>query len=193
MEEIKKIKALLEEDRPVSWDNMPDIDLYMDQIISYLPRQSIGGRPPVITPAMVNNYVKDGRLPRASGKRYHREHLAYLTVIGLLKNVLTVKDMKVLLENQFPAGTEKEYYGKFLEQIDEAYTGVTGALDEDLSEDELAETALVFALASCASKAACEHLISVIRMREQEDEQKAKKDAPKKGKPEKKPLEESES
>ena len=42
MDEIKRIKALLAEDRPVEWEALPDIDLYMDQVVSYLPRQSVG-------------------------------------------------------------------------------------------------------------------------------------------------------
>ena len=65
MEEIQKIKALLAEDRPGDWESLPDIDLYMDQVVSYLPRQSVGGKAPSMTPAMINNYVKDGLLPRA--------------------------------------------------------------------------------------------------------------------------------
>lgn len=63
MDEIKAIKALLAEDRPEAWDALPDIDLYMDQVVSYLPRQSVGGKAPAVTSAMINNYVKDGLLP----------------------------------------------------------------------------------------------------------------------------------
>ena len=74
MEEIQRIKELLAKDRPGDWDALPDIDLYMDQVVSYLPRQSVGGKAPSMTSAMINNYVKDGLLPRACGKRYHKEH-----------------------------------------------------------------------------------------------------------------------
>ena len=34
MEEIKRIKALLAEDRPGDWESLPDIDLYMDQVLT---------------------------------------------------------------------------------------------------------------------------------------------------------------
>ena len=120
MEEIKRIKALLAEDRPGDWEALPDIDLYMDQVVSYLPRQSVGGKAPAMTPAMINNYVKDGLMPRACGKRYHKEHLIYLTAIGLLKNVLTVKDMKLLLDREVSEGQEQTFYEKLLKGIDEA-------------------------------------------------------------------------
>ena len=73
MDEIKAIKALLAEDRPEAWDALPDIDLYMDQVVSYLPRQSVGGKAPAVTSAMINNYVKDGLLPRACGLNMAKE------------------------------------------------------------------------------------------------------------------------
>ena len=46
MEEVLNIKKLLAEDRPETWDTLPDIELYMDQVVSYLPRQSVGGKLP---------------------------------------------------------------------------------------------------------------------------------------------------
>ena len=176
MEEIRRIKQLMEEDRPVNWDSLPDIDLYMDQVVSYLSRQSTGGKAPVITSAMINNYVKDGLLPRANGKRYNREHLASLTAISLLKNVLTVKDMHLLL-SQFKLGANAPQYDDFLSYVDEAFKGVDSALDADLSGDELARTALILALASCASKTACEHILSIIR---EQTEPRAEEPHPKK-------------
>ena len=42
---------------------------------------------------MVNNYTKSGLVPRADGKKYGREHLAYLTAICILKRVMSAKDM----------------------------------------------------------------------------------------------------
>ena len=98
MEELEELKKRLEEERPMVWDGFPDIGLYMDQVISYVSRQLItydGGE--TLTPAMVNNYIKDGLLPRADGKKYARTHLAYLTAICALKQVLSVKETRALL------------------------------------------------------------------------------------------------
>ncbi len=176
MEEIKRIKALLAEDRPGDWESLPDIDLYMDQVVSYLPRQSVGGKAPSMTPAMINNYVKDGLLPRACGKRYHKEHLIYLTAIGLLKNVLTVKDMKLLLDREVSEGQEQAFYEKLLKGIDEAYSRTNEDLSPDLSEEELTVAAMRLALTSCAAKAACEEILGVIREKYPEEDPKAKKE-----------------
>lgn len=197
MEEIKNIKALMAEDRPNEWDNLPDIDLYMDQVVSYLPRQTVGGKAPSMTSAMINNYVKDELLPRACGKRYHKEHLVYLTAIGLLKNVLTVKDMKLLLDSEVHEGQEQAFYESFLGHVDEAFSGVNLGLDENLQEEELADAALALAMTSCAAKTACEHLLTVIRSKHPEEDPKQKKEkekeaakeAAKKAKAEKKAAE----
>lgn len=176
MEEIIRIKELLEQDRPEAWDTLPDIELYMDQVVSYLPRQSVGGKVPSMTSAMINNYVKDGLLPRACGKRYHKEHLIYLTAIGLLKSVLTVKDMKLLLDNEIREGEERDFYGKFLLGIDEAFAPVEQRIEAELTEEELTEMAMRLALTSCAAKTACEHLLAVIREKNPEEDPKTKKE-----------------
>lgn len=77
LEEIRALKERLEGERPVDWEGFPDIGLYMDQLISYMPRQLIHyGEGEALTSAMVNNYIKDGAMPRAEGKRYSRTHLA---------------------------------------------------------------------------------------------------------------------
>ncbi len=176
MDEITRIKALLAQDRPEPWETLPDIDLYMDQVVSYLPRQSVGGKVPSMTSAMINNYVKDGLLPRACGKRYHKEHLIYLTAIGLLKNVLTVKDMKLLLDREIVPGQEDAFYEKLLRGINEAYQAVDADIDPDLTADDLTVMAMRLALASCAAKTACEQLLAVIRSGDPEEDAKLKKE-----------------
>ena len=70
MEELLDLKSRMEQERPTPWEELPDLALYMDQIISYMPRQLIrfdDGE--ALTSAMVNNYIKDGLVPRrrASG------------------------------------------------------------------------------------------------------------------------------
>ena len=71
MNELMDLKERMEHERPAQWHELPDIALYMDQIIAYMPRQLIRfDDREALTSAMVNNYIKDalsqsGR--RASG------------------------------------------------------------------------------------------------------------------------------
>ena len=41
MEELLDLKSRMEQERPTPWEELPDLALYMDQIISYMPRQLI--------------------------------------------------------------------------------------------------------------------------------------------------------
>ena len=121
MEAIRELKERLETERPVEWESFPDIGLYMDQLISYMPRQLIHyGEGEALTSAMVNNYIKDGALPRAEGKRYSRTHLAYLTAICALKQVLCVKDAALLLAQTARGREPQELYDLFREELDHA-------------------------------------------------------------------------
>ena len=100
MEELLDLKRRLEQERPAAWNELPDISLYMDQIISYMPRQLIHfDDRDALTSAMVNNYIKDGLVPRAEGKRYSPAHLAYLTAVCALKKVLSVRDISNLIHS----------------------------------------------------------------------------------------------
>ena len=96
--DTKELKRLFSEKRPSDWEQIPDIDLYMDQVTSYMQRQHIGFEVNEnLTPAMINNYVKQKVMPKANGKKYDRDHIAYLTAIVLLKQVISVGDVKTLL------------------------------------------------------------------------------------------------
>lgn len=73
----------------VPWEQLPDLGLYMDQVITYLERVFAPMRPhtteKLITSAMINNYVKAGLVPRPAGKKYERAHLAALVMVTTLK------------------------------------------------------------------------------------------------------------
>jgi len=53
-----------------------------------------------LTASMVNNYTKNALVPRAEGKKYNRDHLAYLTFVCILKQVMSVRDMDLLIRTE---------------------------------------------------------------------------------------------
>ncbi len=164
MEEIRQLKERLEGERPVEWDGFPDIGLYMDQLISYMPRQLIHyGEGEALTSAMVNNYIKDGAMPRAEGKRYSRTHLAYLTALCALKQVLSVKDAGLLLAAAAQGHTPRELYQQFCMELDRALDVTSGSLDARAGEEELPNLALALALRSYADKLACQRILELLR------------------------------
>lgn len=179
MEQLINLKEQLLKERPVPWDAFPDIDLYMDQLINYMPRQQIAGRhEDRLTPAMVNNYIKAGLLERANGKRYSREHLAELTIICFLKQVVSVKDA-ALLFSKFPDKDIYSIYGAYIDDLDKSLTSVADRLADDLDDSGIAQTIMHFAVESYAHKLACLRLIDILR--DNEEQKKNTKKAPSKG------------
>lgn len=175
MEELQALRRHLEEDRPVSWEALPDISLYMDQLIGYMPRQLIhAGGAEGLTSAMVNNYIKDGLLPRAEGKRYSKVHLAYLTAICALKQVLPVKDAG-LLAAENGGGDVEEMYRRFRASLNLALNDTAQRLETDCPEEELPRLALTLALRSYADKLACERVIDLMREKTPIPDGKSKK------------------
>ena len=101
MEEISAFRQQLETLRPADWETLPDFPLYMDQVLSYMERQTIRlDESDTLTASMVNNYTKNGLVPRAAGKKYNQEHLAYLTFICILKQVMSARDMDLLIRTE---------------------------------------------------------------------------------------------
>ncbi len=178
MDDWEELCRHIAEDRPVSWEEFPDLALYMDQVISYMPRQLTQFREgESLTSAMVNNYIKDGLLPRADGKRYRAEHLAYLTAICAMKRVLTVKDVKALLAATDPDRNPKEFYERFCSALDEALSETAQRMrGAENSEAELADLALKLALRSYADQLACTRVLDLLRKNapEQEEPKKSK-------------------
>lgn len=165
--ELQNMQEKLENFRPNEWEQIPDLDLYMDQVISYMPRQHIGlNSGEVLTSAMINNYIKVNLLPRANGKKYTREHIAYLTVICLLKQVVSVDQVGELLKTlELGAGDEnkdnvKNFYEDYRKVLDEEFDKVSTILNFDEDEETLAKKALQFAISSYANKLACQEIIN---------------------------------
>ena len=175
MEALEELKERLESQRPVDWEGLPDLNLYMDQVIGYMPRQLIQFEEAEgLTSAMVNNYIKDGLLPRAEGKRYSKVHLAYLTAICALKQVLPVKDAG-LLAAENGGGDVEEMYRRFRASLDLALNDTAQRLETDCPEEELPRLALTLALRSYADKLACERVIDLMREKTPIPDGKSKK------------------
>ena len=99
------------------WEELPDIELYMDQVITLIERYLtplVGEHDSkVITPAMINNYVKLNIMPKPVKKRYGRTHLAYLIVITILKQVILITEVKEGIFLQSKLCSIPEAYNRF--------------------------------------------------------------------------------
>ena len=177
MNELMDLKERMEHERPAQWHELPDIALYMDQIIAYMPRQLIRfDDREALTSAMVNNYIKDGLVPRAAGKRYGPIHLGYLTAVCALKKVLSVRDIGILLRAAEERNkTPEELYQYFCGALDQALSDTAAAIDGEAGREDLARLALDLALRSYADKLACQRILELLRAKQPPNEKEKKK------------------
>lgn len=81
--------------------DIPNIDLYMDQVTSFVEKQlkstKRNAEDKVLTKTMINNYAKNDLLPAPVKKKYSKEHLLLLILIYYFKNILSMKDIETLL------------------------------------------------------------------------------------------------
>jgi hypothetical protein len=165
MEELYELKNRMEQERPTPWAELPDIALYMDQLISYMPRQLIRfGEGEGLTSAMVNNYIKDGLVPRAEGKRYGPVHLGYLTAVCALKKVLSVRDTGVLIAAGQSCGKDdRQLYDYFCQALDRALSDTAQTIDPEAQREDLPRMALELALRSYADQLACARILDILQ------------------------------
>ncbi len=80
---------------------IPDIDLYMDQVTSFMDDRLKGSKryedDKILTKTMINNYAKNKLLPPPQKKRYSREHMLLLIFIYYFKGFLPLTDIQSIL------------------------------------------------------------------------------------------------
>ena len=132
---------------PVPWAQIPDLGLYMDQVITFIGRVFAPVYGPdvrgYLSPSMINNYVKARLIPRPEGKKYTREQIALLVMIVALKQAATMEDIRALLSP--PEGqTVEAMYTAFCAR----FAGILGRLSAD-------GDALDYAIHAAAYRAGC--------------------------------------
>ena len=169
MEDLTELRQRLRTQRPVAWEQLPDFALYMDQVLSYMDRQVIRfDEDDGLTSAMVNNYTKSGLVPRAAGKKYNREHLAYLTAICVLKRVMPTRDMDLLIKQELQGERSvADGYAAFCESLDKALNITADEMELYLDESTLADAAIHFALLSYAAGVASNRYVSLLRQQQE--------------------------
>ncbi len=82
-------------------EDIPNIDLYMDQVTTFMDAQLASTKryeeDKILTKTMINNYAKNNLLPPPVKKKYSREHVLLLIFIYYFKNIFSIKDIETLL------------------------------------------------------------------------------------------------
>ncbi len=104
------------------WDELPEMDLYMDQVIEYISHYveifADDSEHKMITPAMINNYVKLGLIPSPVKKRYSKIHISTLLVITIIKQVTVISLIRNAIDIQMGFDGGRGAYNCFCEELE---------------------------------------------------------------------------
>ena len=125
----KKSNISLNVESPVlpKWEDLPELDLYMDQVIVLMEKYLSNifyQDSKLITSSMINNYVKLGIMPAPTKKRYSREHLAYLIIICSLKQVVPISNIKAMIETKLNTHTISEILDLYSNQYNSTFKSI---------------------------------------------------------------------
>lgn len=126
------------------WEELPDMDLYKDQVITLVERyvgSLVSPEEKIITPSMINNYVKWKMIPAPNKKKqYNRVHFAYLIVITILKQIMTIKEVKEGIVFQARLGGTHQAYNFFCDEQERALRYVLSKINKKLNSEEIDES-----------------------------------------------------
>ncbi len=131
-ERLQKILEHLDGLRYITPETIPNIDLYMDQVTTFMDKHlSDTKRYPddkVLTKTMINNYAKNNLLPAPSKKKYTKEHILLLIFIYYFKNLLSFND----IEQLFRPITDKHFNPSDGMPLEEVYKEIFSQEEADL-------------------------------------------------------------
>ena len=123
--EILNFVDELEIDNKIQLKDIPDLDLYMDQVIqlfegklSSLKRDT---NDKVLTKTMINNYAKAKLLMSIKNKKYSKEHLILMSLIYDFKGILSISDIKTILDpivKKFEEGEDYDLRGLYSQYLE---------------------------------------------------------------------------
>ena len=129
------------------WKEIPEIDLYIDQVVSllenylanYIANDNEKGEH-IITKTMINNYVKHGVVKSPVNKKYSREHIAYLFVIFVLKQIYSMEEIKKLITLAIETSPIDQAHNRFCSELEKAikmtFTGESYINNDRLSQEQ---------------------------------------------------------
>ena len=139
------------------WEELPDFDLYMDQVVKLLdtylaPLKAEDEK--AITSTMVNNYVKQKLVKPSVKKKYTRLHLAYLIVVFILKKVYSIQEIVELISLQIHTFPVESSYNVFCDVFEKTLIQVFSQQKTDVDYGN-ADSELAYMLQNVVTSIAC--------------------------------------
>ena len=143
--DIIELLSSISFDEQVNLNDIPNIDLYMDQVTTFMDshfkKYKRNEKDTIVTKTMINNYTKNKIIPPPLKKKYTKNHILLLLLTFHLKHALSINDIKILLNNitkpydEIKSENSKDILSHELESIYKAYIDLEKLVFKDLSEN----------------------------------------------------------
>ena len=111
-------------------EDIPNIDLYMDQVTTFMDEHLVEGKrfpdDKILTKTMINNYTKNQLLPPPYKKKYSKDHMLLLIFIYYFKNILSINDIRSIFKPLTEMFSNKEEFKKNDINLETIYAEVFG-------------------------------------------------------------------
>ncbi|MFS0822074.1 DUF1836 domain-containing protein [Bacillus sp. 1P02SD] len=137
MEIEKDLLKVLEIDKNIFLEDIPQIDLYMDQVIQLFENTFTTSKrnedEKILTKTMINNYAKGKLLIPIKNKKYSRDHLILLSLIYQLKSGISINDIRATLDPVNQRVMDDEEFN--LEDFYKSYLALFGKNGNEFKRD----------------------------------------------------------
>lgn len=137
---LDSIMAKLSDSNEIKPSDIPDIDLYMDQVTTFienkLGNEKRSKKDKLLTKTMINNYSKAKILTPSKNKKYNKQQMIQVIMIYYLKQVLSIADIEALFLPLFEAAEDnpnliEDIYNTYLQAKKKNMQNVSFVLNEN--------------------------------------------------------------
>lgn len=100
------------------YHEIPDVGLYLEQVTKYISDSLAPLTDAAVTASMISNYVKRGLISNPVKKQYSREQIAYLIYIAVVKNVLSMDEIRLTVGVQQQSYAPQVAYDYFCAELE---------------------------------------------------------------------------
>ena len=155
------------------YQEIPNVGLYLEQTVKYINECLLPLTEEALTPSMVSNYVKRGLVDNPQKKQYSREQIAYLIFIAVVKNVLSMDEIRLIITLQKRTYSAQRAYDYFCLELENVLAYTLGQKEEldTIGEENTDEKIMLRNVIITASlRIYLGRLFGVIQQQEQERE-----------------------
>ncbi len=164
-ESLNEFEQNLKEYKIPRYEELPDIELYMDQVVALLNKnfKLLSNEETFLTPSMINNYVKFGLIPAPNGKRYSRRHLCYMIALCFLKQILSMNEIKTIESQMISLSNELNAYNLLCTQLENAFQSCCNQTSNNFETVPLEHLSLAYCAQAIANKLHAQKIIEITR------------------------------